>query len=144
MTLVGHTRSGFTLIELAIAMMILLILGAVAIPRFMAYLEKAKVSATKTNLQALKSAIDGFKIDTGKYPPKLRDLIEKPKDETLARRWQKGGYLEGTDEIPKDGWDEDFVYKITPQGKNPYDLYSYGPDGAGSPKDEWISVWDKR
>lgn len=144
MTYTGHVRSGFTLIELAIAMAILLILGAIAVPRFMAYLDKARITSTFANAKAIKAAIDGFKMDTGKYPAKLRDLVEKPKEEALARKWQKGGYFEGSDEVPQDAWNEDFVYKRTPEGKNPYELYSYGPDGAGSPKDEWISVWDKR
>jgi general secretion pathway protein G len=134
-------RQGFTLIELIIAIAILVILAGVIGPIVMNQLDKAKVSSTKSNLRSIKSAIDMFKIDTGKYPTKLRDLVEKPREENVAKKWQKGGYLEGG-ELPRDGWSEDFQYKVTPGGKNPYELYSYGPQGPGSPNSEWHSVWD--
>jgi general secretion pathway protein G len=74
---------------------------------------------------------------------KLRDVVEKPREEAVARNWAKGGYIEGG-ELPQDAWREEFQYKRTPEGKNPYELYSYGSNGAGAPKEEWISVWNKR
>lgn len=140
MTLFRSARAGFTFIELVIAIAILAILALVVGPQFMGYLDKAKVSSTKDKLKSIKTAIDMFKVDTGRYPTKLRDLVEKPKEEAVARNWQKEGYLQGGEE-PQDAWNEYFVYKRTQDGKNPYDLYSYGPNGASAPKEEWISVW---
>ncbi len=142
MTITRHARAGFTFIELVIAIAILAILAAIVGPMFMGQLEKARVSGTRSNLNSIKSAIGMFKVDTARYPNKLRDLVKKPRDEALARKWQKGGYLEGG-ELPDDAWGESFQYKRTPEGKNPYELYSYGPNLAGSPKEEWHSVWDK-
>jgi general secretion pathway protein G len=140
MTVTRCARAGFTFIELIIGIAILIILAATVGPMVMGLVDKAKIATTKTNLKSIKSAIDMFRIG-GKYPAKLRDLVEKPRDEALAKKWQKGGYLEGG-EVPKDGWGEDFQYKITPNGKNPYELYSYGPDGPGAPDAEKLSVWD--
>jgi general secretion pathway protein G len=140
MTVTRCARAGFTFIELIIGIAILVILAATVGPLVLGQLENAKIATTKTNLKSIKSAIDMFRI-TGKYPVKLRDLVEKPRDEALAKKWQKGGYLEGG-EVPKDAWGEDFQYKVTAAGKNPYELYSYGPDGAGAPDTERLSVWD--
>jgi general secretion pathway protein G len=140
MTFSRSVRDGFTFIELVIAIAILALLALVVGPLVMGQLDKARMSSTRSNLTSIKTAIDMFKVDTGKYPTKLRDLVEKPKEEAIARSWQKGGYLQGA-EVPQDAWKEDFVYKRTAEGKNPYELYSYGPNGASAPKEEWISVW---
>ena len=140
MTISRSVQSGFTFIELVIAIAILAILALIVGPAVMVQLEKARVSGTTSNLKSLKTAIDTFKVETARYPTKLRDLIEKPREEAIARKWQKGGYIEGG-ELPKDAWDEEFQYKRTAEGKTPYDLYSYGANGPGAPKEEWISVW---
>jgi general secretion pathway protein G len=137
-----QARSGFTLIELVVAIAILAVLAAIVGPAIMNKIDNARKSATLSNLKTLKTAIDTFKSGTGRYPAKLHDLVEKPKEEAVARNWQKGGYIEGG-ELPQDSWHEDFQYKRTPEAKNPYELYSYGPNGAGAPKDEWISVWNR-
>lgn len=135
-------RAGFTLIELVIAIAILAVLALVVGPMVMGQLEKARISSTKSNLKSLKTAVDMFKVDTARYPSRLRDLVEKPREEAVARNWAKGGYIEGG-ELPKDAWTEDFQYKRTPEGKTPYELYSYGANGPSAPKEEWISVWDR-
>jgi general secretion pathway protein G len=135
-------RSGFTFIELVIGIAILAILALVVAPGIMGVLEKARISGTVSNLKNIKTAIDMFKVDTAKYPTKLRDLVEKPREESVARNWTKGGYIEGG-ELPKDAWNEDFQYKRTPEGKTPYELYSFGANGPGAPKEEWISVWNQ-
>lgn len=141
MTVSRSVRAGFTLIELVIAIAILAVLAIVVGPMVMGQLDKARVSSTKSNLKTLKTAIDMFKVDTGRYPARLRDLVEKPREEAVARNWTKGGYIEGGD-LPKDAWSEEFQYKRTPEGKTAYELYSYGSGGPSAPKEDWISVWN--
>ncbi len=137
-----YTQKGFSLIEILIAITILGIIAGISVPMFMGYLDKARIRGTRSNLRSLKSSIEMFKLDTGKYPSKLRDLVQKPREEALARKWQKGGYIEGG-ELPQDNWGESFQYKVTPGGKNPFELYSFGSNGPGAPKEEWLSVWDR-
>ena len=91
-------------------------------------IDKAKVTATKTNLKMLHIAVIQFKLDTGRYPTEdggLQELVEEPTDVT---GWNQGGYLE-TNQIPKDAWGNDFVYQLYPENGKPFVIISYGADG---------------
>lgn len=129
-----NQKEGFTFMELVIVIAILGILAVVVIPNAMTYLSEAKEETSRTNLGSLKTAIDSFMRKANKPPQTLKDLVRKPADLT-ARQWKK--YLEG-DTVPNDGFGNPFVYKLVPDGHPPYQLYSWGENGPGSPEDEWI------
>ncbi|HLC06572.1 MAG TPA: type II secretion system protein GspG [Candidatus Babeliales bacterium] len=138
-----NTRSGFTLMELMIVIMIIGLLGGVLAPAVNNALKKAKKGTCKTMLLNLKIGISRYQGEVGQMPATLKDLIKKPSGERV-KKWD-GPYYgeEGIDAVPEDPWSNKFHYKITPPpAKHPYELLSYGPNGKGSPKDEWISVWD--
>ncbi len=136
-----YARAGFTLIELMIAIAILGILMAIVVPNYLAYQERAKKRAAKSTLQVFKGAILMYQSDIGQFPTRLRDLLLRPREERLAKKWE-GPYLERK-EVPSDPWGNKYQYKVTPGGPNPYEFYSYGPKGKGAPKVEWLSVWDE-
>ena len=141
-----NSRSGFTLIELMIVIMIIGILGGILVPAVNNALKKAKAGTAKTLLMKFKSGIAEYRGDTNQYPTTLKDLLKRPKsgDEKVTKKWNGPyGFEEGTEDVPEDPWGERFVYKVTPQpAKHPYELYSHGPNGKGSPKEERIDVWD--
>lgn len=134
-------RSGFSLIEIMIAIAIMAILAAVAVPTFLNYLETSRESSTKSNLAVINGAIKSYYLQISKYPGKLNDLVEKPKDEEAAAKW-RNPFIEN--EIPLDGWGNKFQYKVTPEGAHAYELYSFGSKGKSAPKNEWISIWATR
>ncbi len=58
-------RTGFTLIELVVVIMIIAILGAVAAPRLMGTRKSAQDSATIQTLSAIRNAIAMYSADNG-------------------------------------------------------------------------------
>lgn len=134
----SHAQDGFSLIEILVAVLIMGILAAVVGTGALNYLKRASRTSTISSMNALSQSLDLYKADVGAYPKQLEDLIEAPK--AVAKKWQ-GPYLSKT-KTPQDGWSHDFYYKITPGGKHPYDLFSYGPNGEESPEEEHISVWE--
>jgi general secretion pathway protein G len=133
-----YVRSGFSLMEIMIAITILGLVMTMVIPAITNQLRKAQKRTAVASLKGFKSAIAEYHRETGQYPSKLRDLIKKPAN---VKDWD-GPYLE-KEEIPQDPWKHEFKYKVTPGAKHPYELHSWGPNDQGSPKDEWISVWEE-
>lgn len=135
-----HLRDGFTIMELMIAIAIFAIISVVVVPNFFGYLERARVSRVKADLLVLKGAITQYNLAVGKWPSRLKDLVQAPADEKDKAKWP-GNFLEKK-ELPEDPWSNNYVYKVNPVGtENPYELYSYGKNGKGAPQGEWISVW---
>ena len=107
-------------------MLVLGIVAGVAIPRFGNMHESAKVAATKTEMQRLKSAIlgtqgtdgtprGGFELDVGHPPNRLLDLAKAP--DSLAawspfsgRGWN-GPYMSSEGgEFLRDAWDSTYQF----------------------------------
>ena len=133
-----NLRSGFTFIELIIALAILAVLSVVIIPGTFRYLKQSKITKTETTLSTLRTAINSYYASVGKYPTSLTDLIRKPADVPLKKWIDK--FLD-SDEVPQDAWGHDFVYKLTQKGPHPYELHSYGPNGEEATQEEILSVW---
>lgn len=68
-------RTGFTMIELLIVMAIIAILAVAIVPNFIGFDKEAKVSATKSNLDVLRSRITLFRAKESKYPANLGELL---------------------------------------------------------------------
>ncbi|MDR3550555.1 MAG: type II secretion system major pseudopilin GspG [Candidatus Babeliales bacterium] len=136
----NNAQKGFTLIELLIAITILGILSAVLVPVGMNLVENSRITGTQSNLSALESAITQYQLAVGSWPTRLKDLVIAPSDEKLKKRWS-GPYLKKV-EVPEDAWGNNYQYKVSPPGApHPYELYSFGKNGKGAPKTEWIDVW---
>jgi general secretion pathway protein G len=126
----GKRRAGkgFTMVELMAVLIILGLLATVLVRNFMGQTDKARVTTTKVNLRLLHSAVTQFKMDTAQFPTEeegLMVLIEAPPD---LENYQPGGYLDTT-EVPKDGWNREFEYRLWPESGKPFVIISYGADG---------------
>ena len=69
-----RSQSGFSLLELMIAMFILVILLSVALPAYQRTIQHAKETVLKENLWQMRRAIDQYGADKGKLPQSLEDL----------------------------------------------------------------------
>jgi prepilin-type N-terminal cleavage/methylation domain-containing protein len=66
----------FTLLELLIVISIIGILAATIIPNFIGFDVEARLAATQTNLNSLRTRISLFRTKEGRYPEKLEELLE--------------------------------------------------------------------
>lgn len=130
--------TAFTLIEVLLVLIILVIIGSLAVNIFTGSAEKASINAAKSNASLVRSAIDRYRLDMGKLPTKLSDLWEEPGDKDTAERWS-GVYLE---KLKPDPWSNEYQY-AAPGKKNPkgFDFWSNGPDGQSGTEDD-IGNWE--
>ena len=68
-------NSGFTLIELIVVVAIIGILATIAVPAMRTAPQRARESALKENLFTMRSCIDQFHADRGRYPASLDELV---------------------------------------------------------------------
>jgi general secretion pathway protein G len=133
--------AGFTLIELIVVVAIIGLLAGLVVPQFIRQEEKATAKAVKAQIELLGTALDTFRLDVGRYPTSqegLQALNQKPGG---IERWD-GPYLKK--EVPADPWGKPYVYK-SPGEHGPYDILSYGADGApgGQDNNRDITSWEK-
>jgi len=131
---VTKTRVGFTMVELMAVLIILGLLMTVVVGNFVGMVDKGRVKTTKASLKQLHSAVNRFKMDTGRFPnedEELTALVEQPSD---VDNWEPSGYLETT-EVPKDAWGNDFIYELYPESGKPFVIISYGADGEEGGED---------
>jgi len=127
-------RYGFTMVELMAILIIIGLLATLVVTKVATKIDDARVTTTKANLKILHSAVNQFKMDTGRFPTEeegLMALVEQPSD---VISYEVGGYLETT-EIPQDGWGNDFIYELYPESGKPFVIKSFGADGEEGGED---------
>ena len=133
-------QGAFTLIELLLVLVILGILAAIVVPKFSGRTEQARITAAQTQISSFSTALDAFEVDNGYYPKGnngLQDLVQQPRD---AQNW-RGPYLK---EVPKDPWNNDYVYECPGKQNAAYDLMSTGPDGRSGGDDDITNFKQKK
>ena len=132
-------RGGFTLLELLVVMVIIGLLAAYVAPRYFSQLGKSEVRSAQAQVAALRSALDTYRLDIGRYPSTeqgLAALLTRPQG---VARWS-GPYLQKA--LPPDPWGRPYQYK-SPGEHGDFDLFSFGRDGqpGGSGDDADITSW---
>jgi general secretion pathway protein G len=136
-------RSGFTLIEIMVVIVILGLLAALVVPKLIGRTEEAKKTQARVQIRNIEQALGLFKLDNGFYPTTdqgIEALIKIPEGGRVPKNYRKEGYL---DRVPKDPWGNPYVY-VSPGSSGDYDISSYGADGApgGEGEDGDINSWD--
>lgn len=62
----------FTLIELLIVVAIIAILASIAVPNFLEAQTRAKTSRARTDLRAIATALEAYRMDSNQYPTMLK------------------------------------------------------------------------
>jgi general secretion pathway protein G len=119
--------AGFTLIEIMVVVVILAILGSLVVPKILENVDKARVTKAQSDIRAIATALDLFRLDNFRYPTSEQglDALVKQPDASFTN-YRTGGYLPA---VPKDPWGNPYTY--TSPGKNgrDYEIESLGRDG---------------
>lgn len=142
---VATNSRGFSLIEILIALTLLGIAGTFVAGRIFDQLHEGQVQSTKIQMNALAARLQEYRRKCGIYPTTeqgLQSLVSKPSGGRECRNYPANGFLE-TPEVPRDPWDEEFVY--VSDGRS-FNIISYGPDAmeGGEGKDADIYLYESQ
>jgi general secretion pathway protein G len=133
-------EAGFTLVELLVVMVILVLLASLVAPRVMGYLGSSRTKTAKVQIENLSTSLELFKLDTGRYPTGregLQALVQAPPG---LRNWN-GPYLK-KDQVPLDPWGQPYRYR-QPGERGDFDIMSLGADNreGGQGEDQDVATW---
>jgi general secretion pathway protein G len=115
--------SGFTLIELGMAVAIVALLAAIAIPAYQGHVFRVRVAEATSDIKQIEREIERFKTRSGGLPASLADLDLEANEDPWGNPYQYLSFagLTGSGAVRKD-------HNLVPINTD-YDLYSLGPDG---------------
>ena len=137
-----QNQKGFSLIEILIALTLLAVAGTFVVGRFMDTLHEGQVKSTKIQMNGLDARLKEFRRKCGFYPTTeqgLESLMTKPTGGRECKDYPTNGFIDG-ESVPKDPWDNDFIYES--DGKN-FNIYSYGPDGESGGEGNDVDIFLK-
>jgi general secretion pathway protein G len=119
-------QAGVTLIEMLVVVTIIGLFVALVGPSLFKKADTARITAARTQIVGFKTALGSYKLDTGVFPTTeqgLAALRVKPAD---VNQWN-GPYMD--QDIPKDPWGHDYVYKYPGEHGDEPDIICLGGDG---------------
>jgi general secretion pathway protein G len=124
----SRSNRGFTLLEIIVVVTIIAILAAYIAPKVAGRVGDARISKAKSDIKALESSIEFYKLDNFVYPSTeqgLDALVNRPSGDA-AKNWREGGYIQ---KLTKDPWGNDYQYQF-PGTNGEFDVFSLGADAA--------------
>ena len=124
-----NNSQGFTLIEVMVVVVILGILAAIIVPKVMDRPDTARLVKAKSDIRAIESALNLYKLDNFDYPSTDQGL------EALVPKY--------IDRLANDPWGNPYLY-LSPGLHGDMDVYTLGADGlqGGDGKNADIGNWN--
>lgn len=135
-------QRGFSLIEIMVVIVIMGLLLSVVGPRVFENINQAQDQTVRAHFGNLKTALDSYRLDNYRYPTSeqgLEALVMKPDVDPEPKKWRQ--YM---DKLPRDPWENDYIYVSPGDNGKPFDIYTLGADGVrgGEGQDADRSYWD--
>ena len=121
-----RSQAGVTLIEMLVVVTIIGLFVALVGPGLWKKADSARITAARTQIANFMTALGTYKLDTGTFPTTEQGLLAlrvKPAD---MNQWN-GPYM--PQDIPKDQWGRDFVYRYPGEHGDEPDIICLGADG---------------
>jgi general secretion pathway protein G len=96
-----------------------------------------RVSLTAARMKQVQGVLQLFKMDHGRNPESLQDLV-RPPSYVDPRKWPAEGYLQ---EPAVDEWGRPFLYRV-PGKRGPFDIISWGEDGKEGGEGPDADLWN--
>src|SRR6267143_3189585 len=84
-----RSEEGYSLVELLVVMAIIVLLGTIAVPQLLKYLDGAKQDTARAQIESLSATLDLFKLDVGRYPTqeeRLDVLVTRSNSDAVSCR----------------------------------------------------------
>ncbi|WP_305067897.1 type II secretion system major pseudopilin GspG [Luteimonas sp. MC1828] len=121
--------SGFTLVELMVAIVIIGLLSTVVMINVMPSQDRAMTEKARADISVLEQAMETYRLDNLAYPSTaqgLDALLKAPAGLARPERYRKGGYIR---RLPTDPWGNAYQFR-QPGRDGSFDVFSFGADGV--------------
>jgi len=109
-----------------VVVVIIGVLAAMVMPSVMGRDDEARVTAARSDVARIMTALKLYRLDNMRYPTTeqgLEALVAKPSSGPIPANWKP--YLE---KLPADPWGKPYQYAM-PGTKGEVDVFSFGADG---------------
>ena len=133
-------RSGFTLVELMVVIVIIGLLATVVAINVLPSQDRAMVGKAQADISVLEQAIETYRLDNLTFPDDLQALVAPPAGLPRPERYRQGGYVR---RLPEDPWGNPYQYRRQSAHGGQFDVYSWGADGreGGEGDDADLGNW---
>ena len=136
-----HKRSGFTLVELMVVIVIIGLLATVVAINVLPSQDRAMVGKARADISVLEQAIETYRLDNLAFPDTLQALVAAPAGLARPERYREGGYVR---RLPEDPWGNPYQYRRPSTHGGQFDVFSLGADGreGGEGNDADLGNWE--
>ncbi len=136
-----HKREAFTLVEVLLVLVILVVIASFAVTALGPARRQANVNAARTQIGIFENSLEMYDLNVGEYPQTdqgLEALREAPSDLADRDAWD-GPYLKKA--VPMDPWGNPYQYEYPgTHDENLPDIWSMGLDKVDGTDDD-IGNW---